>query len=51
MTPPSPAVALARDGKLVATPEGGAAGAAQPPLAIDLAAMDGATALVAEACP
>ena len=43
--------ALARDGKLVATPGGSAAGAAQPRLAIDLAAMDGATALVAEACP
>lgn len=43
--------ALARDGKLVATPEETAAGAAQAPLTIDLAAMDGATTLMAEACP
>jgi hypothetical protein len=43
---------LAHDGKLVATP-GGVASAAPPqgPVTFDLAAMDGASALIAEACP
>ena len=44
--------ALAHDGKLVATPDG-VANAAPPqgPVTFDLAAMDGASALIAEACP
>ncbi len=44
--------ALAHDGKLVAAPDGGA-GASPPqgPLTFDLAAMDGASTLIAEACP
>jgi hypothetical protein len=43
---------LAHDGKLVATPDG-VANAAPPqgPVTFDLAAMDGASALIAEACP
>jgi hypothetical protein len=44
--------ALAHDGKLVAAPDGGASAAApQGPVTFDLAAMDGASALIAEACP
>ncbi len=44
--------ALAHDGKLAAAPDGGA-GASPPqgPVTFDLAAMEGASALVAEACP
>jgi hypothetical protein len=43
---------LAHDGKLVATPDGVAnAAAPQGPVTFDLAAMDGASALIAEACP
>jgi hypothetical protein len=40
---------LAHDGKLVFAQDGGAAGAG--PVALDLAGMDGAAALIAEACP
>jgi hypothetical protein len=40
---------LAHDGKLTVAQEGGSAGGAL--VALDLAAMDGAAALIAEACP
>ena len=44
--------ALAHDGKLVAAPDGGASAATpQGPVTFDLPAMDGASALIAEACP
>ncbi len=44
--------ALARDGKLVAAPEvAGSVAAPQGPVRIELAAMEGVVALLAEACP
>ena len=44
--------ALAHDGKLVAAPDGGArASPPQGPVTFDLVAIEGAGALVAEACP
>jgi hypothetical protein len=44
--------ALAPDSKLAIEQDGGSAAAApQEPVALDLAAMDGAAALIAEACP
>jgi hypothetical protein len=44
--------ALAHDSKLAVAPDAGSAGAQpQQPVALDLAAMDGAGPLIAEACP
>ncbi len=42
---------LAHDGKLMVVQDGGSAGTPPQPVEVDLAAMDGAGPLIAEACP